>query len=130
MKNITEMTLEELRAVPYCKYNEIGPFYEFVIVPTGELHDSGFGCMKFVLLRNANSIIGAVGGGSDVIHLNGPGGYGSKWQEALTTGRVPVTDWNMDLLPKSGCIRVFSGHRLMLESYVCSDFNVYDGGKR
>jgi hypothetical protein len=37
MKNVTEMTLEELRAVPYCKHNKIGPFYGFVIVPTGEL---------------------------------------------------------------------------------------------
>lgn len=129
MANIKSMTLEELLAVPYNKtLGEIGPFKGFIIVPTGELHDSGFGCMKFVLTLH-DDIVGAVGGWCDVVHLNGIGGYGLDWQKSLTNRNVPVIDWSIDLLPKSGCLRVFSGHKLVLrDGFICSDFEVYDGG--
>ena len=131
MANIKSMTLEDLLAVPHSKsLNEIKTFTGFVIVPTGELHDSGFGCMKFVLTYR-DDIIGAVGGGCDVVHLNGIGGYGTDWRQSLTDKKVPVIDWSIDLLPKSGCLRVFSTHRLMLQdAFICSDFEVYDGGAR
>lgn len=129
MANINSMTLEELLAVPYSKTRgEIGTFKGFIIVPTGELHDSGFGCMKFVLTLH-DDIVGAVGGWCDVVHLNGIGGYGLNWQRSLTSRNVPVIDWSIDLLPKSGCLRVFSGHKLVLrDGFICSDFEVYDGG--
>lgn len=131
MANIKSMTLEDLLAVPYSKtLGEIGPFKGFIIVPTGDLHDSGFGCMKFVLTLN-DDIVGAVGGGCDVVHLNGIGGYGFDWQKSLTDRMVPVIDWSIDLLPKSGCLRVFSSHKLMIQNqFICSDFEVYDGGVR
>ena len=131
MSDIRDITLDELLAVPYSKrLDEIDTFTGFVIVPTGELHDSGFGCMKFVLTRH-NEIVGAVGGGCDVVHLNGIGGYGLDWQKSLTDRRVPRIDWSIDLLPKSGCLRVFSSHRLTLQdALICSDFEVYDGDVR
>lgn len=131
MSNIREMTLEDLLAVPNSKrLDEIDTFTGFVIVPTGELHDSGFGCMKFVLTHH-NEIVGAVGGWCDVVHLNGIGGYGIDWQKSLTDRNVPVIDWSIDLLPKSGCLRVFSTHKLVLQDgFICSDFEVYDGGVR
>lgn len=130
MSNIREMTLDELLAVPYSKTRgEIGIFTGFIIVPTGELHDSGFGCMKFVLTHH-NEIVGAVGGWCDIVHLNGIGGYGLGWQTSLTDRKVPVIDWSIDLLPKSGCLRVFSTHRLTLDDFIGSDFIVYDGGER
>ena len=128
MANIKSMTLEELLAVPYNKtLGEIGLFKGFVIVPTGELHDSGFGCMKFVLTLH-DDIVGAVGGWCDVVHLNGIGGYGIDRKKSFTDRKVPVIDWSIDLLPKSGCLRVFSSHRLVLDDFICSDFSVYDGG--
>lgn len=131
MANIQSMTLEDLLAVPQSKtLGEIGPFTGFVIVPTGELHYSGFGCMKFVITRH-NEIVGAVGGWCDVVHLNGIGGYGLDWQKSLTDGKVPVINWSIDLLPKSGCLRVFSSHRLVLrDGFMGSDFEVYDGDVR
>lgn len=128
MSNIKDMTLDELLAVPYSKtLGEIGVFKGFIIVPTGDLHDSGFGCMKFVLTLH-DDIVGAVGGWCDVVNLNGIGGYGLDWQRGLTERRVPVMDWSIDLLPKSGCLRVFSSHRLALDDFIGSDFIVYDGG--
>lgn len=129
MNDIKYMTLDELLAVPYSKTRrEIGAFNGFIIVPTGELHDSGFGCMKFVLTKHSD-IVGAVGGWCDVVHLNGIGGYGLDWQRSLKERRVLVVDWSMDLLPKSGCLRVFSTHRLALDDFIGSDFSVYDGGE-
>ena len=83
--------------------------------------------MKFVLTLH-NDIVGAVGGWCDVVHLNGIGGYGPDWQKSLTNRNVPVIDWSIDLLPKSGCLRVFSSHRLALDDFIGSDFSVYDGG--
>lgn len=130
MSNIKDMTLDELLAVPYSKrLDEIDTFKGFVIVPTGELHDSGFGCMKFVLTLH-DEIIGAVGGWCDVVNLNGIGGYGLNWQKSITDRKVPVIDWSIDLLPKSGCLRVFSSHRLALDDFIGSSFIVYDGGER
>lgn len=130
MNDIKYMTLDELLAVPYSKTRrEIGVFNGFIIVPTGELHDSGFGCMKFVLTKHSD-IVGAVGGWCDVVHLNGIGGYGLDWQRSLKERRVPVIDWSIDLLPKSGCLRVFSTHRLALDDFIGSDFIVYDGGEQ
>lgn len=128
MAIITDMTLGDLFAVPYNKHrDEIGPFTGFVIVPTGELHDSGFGCMKFVLTHH-NEVVGAVGGWCDAVHLNGIGGYGHDWLQGIANRMVPVIDWSMDFLPKCGCLRVFSSHKLELEDFICSDFTVYDGG--
>lgn len=128
MADIKSMTLEELLAVPYSKtLEEIGVFKGFIIVPTGDLHDSGFGCMKFVLTLH-DDIVGAVGGWCDVVHLNGIGGYGLGFRRTLTVGEVPPVDWSIDLLPGSGCLRVFSSHKLVLDDFIGSDFIVYDGG--
>lgn len=128
MKSLKEMTLEDFRAVPYIQFGDLKPFSGFVIVPTGELHDSGFGCMKFVLTHR-NEIIGAVGGGCDVIHLNGIGGYGLDWKKGLDTRMVPVIEWSIDLLPASGCLRIFTDHELVIrDPIICSDMEIFDGG--
>jgi len=109
-----------------------GEFNGFVIVPTDDMHDSGFRCMKYVLL-NGNTIVGCVGGYCDVIHLNGIGGYGkyegngSDWQAAVVSGKVDVVPWNIDCLP-CGLVRIFvngPNRVLSLDSIICSDFSVY-----
>ena len=127
--DLTMMTLEDLRAVPLIKHEfDLKKFNGFVIVPTGELHDSGFGCMKFVL-THCNEVVGAVGGWCDVVHLNGIGGYGRCWHSSIESRMVPVIGWSIDLLPASGCVRVFTKHRLDIDlDFILSDFEVYDGG--
>ena len=122
-RELNDLTLEQLLAVEEKIPAE--PFAGFIIVPTGEVHDSGYGCMKFVLTKQ-DEIVGCVGGGVDVVHLNGIGGYGKDWERALKTGVVPVVDWSMDVLNTSKCVRVFSSHQLTLQDgYICSDFEVY-----
>ena len=87
---ITEMTKADFAAVPKLKlwsdWDKLAPtgkllFHSFVIIPVerdGEidLHDSGWGCMEFCLVNNDLEPIGKVGGGSDVVNLDGIGGYG------------------------------------------------------
>lgn len=101
-----------------------GPFDGFVIIPTGELHDSGFMYMKFALTYQYE-VVGCVGGGSDVINLNGIGGYGKN-----IDGISKRQDWAIDCL-ENGLIRVFScSCELELPEYVLSIFEVYMGGKK
>jgi hypothetical protein len=106
------------------------PTQEFdgvVIIPTNELHDSGFGCMKFALLNNRN-VVGCVGGWSDVVHLNGIGGYGKygdkDFDEALKNNKTRRIAWSIDCLP-NGLIRLFCCHKLDIDEFICSDFNLY-----
>lgn len=97
-----------------------------VIIPTGEIHDSGFICMKFALTRN-EAVIGCVGGGSDVIHLNGIGGYGKygkDFKSAVTSQKVSRVWWRIDCLP-NGLLRLFSDHWLSIDDIICSDFALY-----
>ena len=122
-RELNDLTLEQLLAVEEKFPTE--PFKGFIIVPTGTTHDSGFGCMKFVLTRG-DEIVGCVGGGVDVVHLNGIGGYGKEWERSLQTGVTPTVDWSLDLLNTSKCVRVFSSHALTLsDGIICSDFEVF-----
>lgn len=120
--NIYEMTREEIMGLDY-----IAPATEFngcVIVPIGKMHDSGYQRMKFVLIDDSGEVVGCIGGGSDVIHLNGIGGYGKNYSTAIR----PV-DWRIDCL-KTGFLRLFSGRNLLsLDDYVLSDFCIYANEK-
>ena len=102
-------------------------FNGVVIIPTNELHDSGFRCMKFVLLNNSN-VVGCVSGWSDVVNLNGMGGYGKYGDEgydvAYKTNMTKRIAWSIDCL-SNGLIRLFCRHKLDLDEFVGSDFNLY-----
>lgn len=116
-------TREEFENLDY--FMPTKEFNGIVIVPTNNLHDSGFRCMKFVLL-NHNEVVGCVGGSSDVIHLNGIGGYGKDFDfdEALKTNLVKRIDWSIDCL-SNGLIRLFCSYKLDIDEFILSDFNLY-----
>ena len=101
-------------------------FDRIVVVPVNGKHSSGWGRMKFVLLKS-DKVVGVVGGGCDIIHFNGIGGYGKypdDFNEALRTHKTDVLPWKIDCLPKSKCLRIWcSGHRnFEIEGLVGSDF--------
>lgn len=121
-KDIKEYTLEEFRAMEE-KMPE-GPFKEVIIVPMEEIHDSGWGCMKFILAER-NEVKGVVSGYSDVVHINGIGGYGRDWESAARTGMVPRHSWSIDCLPGSGCLRLFCDEDLSINPWFGSDFEVF-----
>lgn len=124
MKLLNDYTLEELRAIE--NFGEQEEFNAFAIVPMEELHDSGYRCMKFILERD-NDIVGAVSGWSDVVHVNGIGGYGEDFKQTMVSGMVPVVGMSMDCLPKSGCVRFFCDRSKIMkaETFIGSDFIFY-----
>lgn len=91
-----------------------------IIIPTKEMHDSGFMCMKFALVQH-DKVVGCVGGGSDVVNINGIGGYGKDYMSAITSQKV---DWRIDCLP-NGLLRLFSNHWLSIDDIICSNFALY-----
>lgn len=117
-------TREEFENLGYFKPTD--EFNGVVIIPTNELHDSGFRCMKFAL-TNDKEVVGCVGGDSDVIRLNGIGGYGkynSDFSEILRTDMTKRIDWSIDCLP-NGLIRLFCSYKLDIDTFITSDFNLY-----
>ena len=120
-QNIMKMTKEELLKIENF-YNK-KKFNAIVIVPTGELHESDFECMKYILLDHFE-IVGAVSGWSDVVHVDGIGGYGKNLSDY---GKLKkARDLNIDCLPKSHCLRLFSMSQYFeLDDFIGSDFIFY-----
>lgn len=120
-KDIMVMTKEQLQELENFKPKET--FNAVVIVPMEENHDSDFSCMKFILLKGYN-IVGVVSGWSDVININGIGGYGEHLD--LDKPRKGY-DWSIDCLPVSKCVRLFIGEskELYTDSFIGSNFIFY-----
>lgn len=125
-KTIFEYTLGELKELEYLNPGE-KEFDSVIIVPRDEVHDSGYRCMKYVLCDTKNDIIvGVIGGCSDVLHLNGIGGYGLSYERNFALQTVPIVDWNIDCLDTSGCLRLF-GPKMVLKNYIpSSSVEIYD----
>lgn len=103
--NIEEISKEELNALPFSTSEIVGKkFSSIIIIPTDEMHDSGFRCMKYILLKweNGLNVVGVVGGYSDVIHL---------WN-----GKA-----NIDCLP-CGYLRVMLDETATVPDFVGSSF--------
>ena len=121
MKDVKEMTKKELMELE--NFIPKKNFTGIVIVPMNYKHDSGFQCMKYVLLNHWD-IVGVVGGGSDVMHINGIGGFGKN--PDYTNRRVKAHDLRIDCLPRSKCLRLFSDDEMELWDLFCgSDFSFY-----
>jgi len=122
-KSLGDMTLTELRNIE--NFMPTKPFKDVVLVPMRKTHESGFRCMKFILVRHGE-IVGAVSGWSDVMHINGIGGYGKDFNETIKTRKVDLTSWKIDCLAKSGCMRLFTDKDLELDDpFIGSDFYFY-----
>ena len=97
------------------------------------LHDSGFRGMRFVAVDEHNRPICSMGGCSDVIHINGIGGFGIRvdrdsFTNAITTGLTPITAWSIDCLPKSGLLRLFCYSKLKAGMDL-SSFEIFSTGE-
>lgn len=105
---------------------DVGEFDSLVIIPLRRKHDSGWMCMDFVACRNGEPIC-KLSGRSDVIHIDGIGGYG-QWRGYFTT-TVQAKSWNIDCLP-CGYLRLWcSGHNLKAGAAL-SSFEIFDAGQR
>ena len=104
------------------------PFNGFIIIPQMycELHDSGYRMIK-IALTNKGRVVGCVEGCTDVIHLNGIGGYGKfndKYEDRVSTRTGPIIDWSIDVAP-NGLVRVFCSHELCMDGFPLSDLPIY-----
>lgn len=94
----------------------------------GGLHDSGFRCMSFVAVKDGKPIC-RISGCSDVVHLDGIGGYGYNWHRRF--GGVPTSiqpsAWSIDCLRGSGFLRIFSlnDNRKLIAGTALSSFELF-----
>jgi len=109
MKTITEMTRKDFESVPNRKHNEdIGLFDSLIIFPMREKHDSGYTCMDYIsVIKNQPTY--RLSGCSDVMHIQGIGGFGYDWLKKYGTcpDMVPAIAWSIDCLYKSKLLRLF-----------------------
>ena len=96
-------------------------FDSLVIIPTTHKHDSGYRCMEYCAVKNGEPI-GIFGGSSDVMHLDGIGGYG-KWKKKIPTV-FNRKAWNIDCLP-CGYIHLWCSGYNLIASGCLSDFELY-----
>lgn len=129
-KNIFNMTIEDFKNVPHrtLGFDEpIGAFDYIVILPTKEIHSSDFLCMEFVLCAD-NHAICRVGGGSDVIHIDGIAGAGNlKPDDYIDFHKkiFAVKQWAVDCLP-SGLLRLYCfGRKLTCGPSFISSFELF-----
>jgi len=108
MKDLTQITLEEFQAMEEFGQNNL--FNEVIIVPTEDIHDSGYRCMKFVLALRGR-IVGCVGGYCDIAHPN-------MFKPTIVQG--------IDCLPKSSCIRLMFHSLFKCDNFIGSDFMFYE----
>ena len=122
--NIFEMTKEDFEKVPerggWSK--DIGEFSALVIIPQNYAHDSGWMCMDFVAVDKEGEPICKLSGCSDVLALDGIGGYG-EWLGRELPNCIKPKGWRIDCLP-CGYLRLFSRSALTAGPAL-SDFQIY-----
>lgn len=118
------MKRADFAALPSRKWNEgIGLFDSLVILPLRTKHDSGYRLLDFVACRGQQAVC-RLSGCSDVLHINGIGGYGKP--QSFVPRSMPVVAWTMDCLPKSGLLRLFCHGDYKLSAGVAlSSFEVF-----
>jgi len=110
--DINKMTVKEFQALPVRGWNDnVGTFTSLVILPTKRKHDSGYRCMDFVAVKDGKPIA-RLSGCSDVIHIDGIGGYGDWFERFGTTpDKVAPRSWSIDCLNRSGLLHLFCSYR-------------------
>lgn len=131
IKPLGKWTKKEFEALPERKWNEdIGEFDCMVIMPTKHIHSSGFRQMDFVAVKDMVPIC-KLSGCSDIIHIEGIGGYGKDWLEKF--GTIPesseIKSWNIDCLRKSGLLVIFCYNRTLTAGNALSSFEIYSNSR-
>lgn len=125
-KSILDYTLEEFQDMEYFGSGEL--FNAIILVPTKDVHDSGYRCMAGILERN-DDIVGKVGGGCDVVNPNGVGNYGpfdpAIFSKMINSRSVPYMGLSMDCLPKSNCIRLMLSGLWRMDDFIGSYLTFY-----
>ena len=125
-KDYTEWTRKQFEALPSRKWNETIYCNSLVILPTKRKHDSGYRAMDVVAIKDGAPLC-LVAGGSDVIHIDGIGGYG-EWKPGNgIPNTIEPKAWSIDCLPVSGLLQLWpSNHGYIIKvSEALSSLNIY-----
>lgn len=99
-------------------------FDSIIILPERRKHDSGYMCMSFVGCIGGEAVA-IMSGVSDVLHIDGIGGYGKGWYEKPSVPRmIPVKSWNIDCLP-CGCLNIWASGRKIEIGHMLSSFEIF-----
>jgi len=124
--NINTMKRKDFEKLSHREWNEdIGEFDSLIILPLKKRHDSGYRCLDFVAVKNDEPIC-LLSGCSDVVHIEGVGGFGYDWRYKYPTcpHLVPPTQWSIDCLPVSGLLRLFCRGKIRVGT-ASSSFEIY-----
>lgn len=131
--DIHKMTLKDFRTLPACPWDKIVMCDTLVLLPTREIHDSDYRCLYFVPCEGKKPIC-RMSGSSDVLHLDGIGGAATFSILRKDQSGALLGSWNIDCLPVSGLLRLFSSGSRLKCGPSLSLFEVYaipmKGGKR
>ena len=125
-KNANQMTRAEFEALPWRKaWDKEVECRSLIILPSrGKLHDSGYRFIDVVAV-GLDGPMCRVAGGSDVIHIDGIGGFG-QWDPAKGVPRlIPPSGWAIDCLAKSGLLQLWPSSRLVIVGAALSSLEVY-----
>ena len=98
-----------------------------VIVPMDELHDSGYKCMCF-LFCDGDEIVCRSRGWSDVLHIDGIGGFGD-WYGGELPKKVDPKGWRIDCLP-NGYLRLFGQYKIRTKGWDTSSYEIFGKSKK
>ena len=125
--NINDMKRKDFEALPHRKWDEEIICDSIVIIPgrSRDLHDSGYRAMDFAAVKDGKAFC-LLAGGSDVIHIDGIGGFGDNWLNKYKTvpRLIPPSGWSIDCLPKSGLLRMFCDGKIRVGAAL-SSFEIY-----
>lgn len=115
---IFDVTLNNYEEIPrYFKQGE--EFDSILIIPTTELHDSGFARMAFIGCKSEEAVC-LRGGGSDVLDLDGIGGSGIYYVPTIRP-----KSWSIDCTP-NGLLRIFAHKcKLRFDDIIVSSCGIY-----
>ena len=147
-KSVNEWTRKEFEALPHREWNQEMTCDSIIIMPATKpwyfriqnwwarkfkhqeydvypIHDSGYMCMDFIAVC-AGVPNCRLAGCSDVVHIDGIGGYGHNWLEKFGTvpDMVPPGDWSIDCLRTSGFLQLFCRKKILV-GMALSSFEIY-----
>lgn len=119
------MTLQELKGVrKRGHFEDIGEFDSLIILPTNELHDSGYRAMEFVAVKDGIPLC-RLSGFSDALHVQGILGTGVPELRPSSHQIKNASQWTIDCLAESGLLRLFCRFQKLSAGDDQSSFEIY-----
>jgi hypothetical protein len=126
--NPEDMTRSDFEKLPLRTWDDMSVVFDsLVILPRRKLHDSGYRCMDFVAVNGTEAVC-RLSGCSDVIHINGIGGFG-KFSGHIPS-LMPVIAWSIDCFKKSGLLRMWASGYTLSCGPALSSFELYADKKK